>query len=190
MRHAWIAVVLAALFAGCTYPYGMNMQSQQERKVSESETGKAVAQSDTHYKGPLADNSSLDLKVGDNSTATLTVGKPEAAKPTAEFDHSQNKGSESEAGDDTEEKADWASKNPYTMLLIGIGLVVIVYGLKKLWDLIKNTAAGKAAKLADDSAKRMIDSLRSRMQTETDPKALKALSDAALAAEDAAWKTA
>ena len=175
MRHiALLALLVAALLAaGCVSPYGMNMRTQQERQLEESQATQAVAEQDTTLEGPAP----IVVTQGEGSTANIAPPDP------TKLDHRTKKTIGTTQGLESEESSRFTSKNPYTMLLLGIGLVVVAIGVAKLWGLLKNTAIGHAARAADQATRRMVDDMRRRMQTETDPGKLDALKDAVLDAE-------
>jgi hypothetical protein len=89
----------------------------------------------------------------------------------------------STAGGEESAQATFTQKNPWTLLLIGAGLVVIAVGLKKLWDLVKDTTVGKVASAADDAGKALVERLKAQMQAETDPAKLATLKDAVISTE-------
>ena len=168
-----LAVALVMLMAGCVSPWGMNMRTQQERQLEESQATRAVAEQDTKLEGPAP----ITVTQGEGSTAN--IAPPESTK----IDHKAKKTIGTTQGLESEESSAFTSKNPYTMLLLGAGLIVVAIGIAKLWGLVKNTSIGYAARAADQATRRMIDGMRARMQTETDPGKLDALKDAVLEAE-------
>ena len=167
-------LVAAALLAGCMAPYGMNMQTQQQRQLEESRASELIAQSATSADGPPP----VVVNQGDSSTAT--IAPPEAVK----YSHTARKGLGESQGLESAEASMMDQENPFTLILLGAGLILLVIGAKKLWDLVKNTAVGQAALAADTGARRVIDSLKRKMQSETDPAKLQALKDAVLDAEE------
>jgi len=180
LRCALVTVVIAAiaigalfLLTGCVSPYGMNMRTQQERQLQESRATQAVAEESTEIEGPAP----IVVTQGENSTANIAPPEP------TKLDHKTKKAVGETQGLESEETSSFASKNPWTLLLIGAGLVVIAIGIAKLWGLVKNTAIGHAARAADEATRRLIDDMRRRMQTETDAGKLDALKDAVLDAE-------
>ena len=181
------ALALILFWAGgCMTPWGMNMQTQQERQVEESQSAKAVAETETGYEGPLEDHKTITQEVsgkGAKGTINLPAEPQPAEKPVAKLTHAQGKAAQGEASGETKESARFWQKNPWTLLLIGAGIIVVAIGIGKLWALIKDTAIGQAARAADQATRRMIDGMRARMQTETDPGKLDALKDAVLEAE-------
>lgn len=175
---SWIVVGLVcalaiASLAGCVSPWGMNMRTQQERQLDESQSAKAVAEQSTDLEGPAP----IVVTQGEGSTANIAPPEPTKLK------HKAKKAVGVSQGLESEESSRFTTKNPYTMLLLGIGLVVVAIGIAKLWALVKDTALGHAARAADEATRRMIDRMRERMQTETDPGKLDALKDAVLDAE-------
>ena len=188
MNKVRVLVVLGLVFllSGCLSPWGMNQQTQQERQVKESESAQAIATSDTKYKGPLEHKTEVKMDVsGEGATGTIQVPEmPEQPKESVEFEHSENKGAEGVSDGKTTEKASFFQKNPWTLILVGVGLMIIIYALKTLWDAIKNTAIGKGVKAADAGASALIVRLKSRMAQESDPVKLSALKDAVIEAEE------
>lgn len=177
-------LVLALVLGGCMTPWGMNMQTQQERKVKESEGTQAVASSDTTYKGPLENRTEVTVgNVGEGAKVDIKPPAPASEPVPTRIDHKQNKAAEAEAEDETEEKTAFWQKNPFTLVLVGAGLLLIVFGLGKLWRLIRNTALGQAGLALDQATRKVITRLRQRMETETDPVKLDALKNAVLEAE-------
>jgi len=175
MKTAYLTLLVAAcLLAGCMAPYGMNMQTQQQRQLEESRASEMIAQTATSADGPPP----VVVNQGDSSTAT--IAPPERVK----FSHTARKGLGESQGLESAEESMMTQKNPWTWLLAGAGLILLVIGAKKLWDLVKNTALGQAARAADTGARSVINSLKRKMQSETDPAKLAALKDALLDAEE------
>ena len=169
-----VTLLLAGVaLSGCVSPWGMNMRTQQERQLEESRATQAVAEESTDLEGPAP----IVVTQGENSTANIAPPK------TTKVEHKSKKAIGETQGLESEESSAFSSKNPYTMLLLGIGLVVVAIGIAKLWGLIENTSIGHAARAADEATRRMIDDMRRRMQTETDQAKLDALKDAVLDAE-------
>lgn len=176
MRHATFLTLLvaAALLAGCMAPYGMNMQTQQQRQLEESRASELIAATATSADGPPP----VVVNQGDSSTATIAPPEP------VKYSHTARKGLGESQGLESVEEAAMDQKNPFTLVLLGAGLILLVIGAKKLWDLVKNTALGQAARAADSGARSVIDTLKRKMQAETDPAKLAALKDALLDAEE------
>ena len=168
-----LTVALVLMTSGCVSPWGMNMRTEQERQLEESRATQAVAEESTELEGPAP----IVVTQGEGSTAN--IAPPERTK----LNYRSKKAIGETQGLESEEASGLTTKNPYTMLLLGAGLVVIAVGLAKLWALVKDTAIGHAARAADAATRRMIDRMRERMQTETDPAKLDALKDAVLDAE-------
>ncbi len=187
--------LLLALFTlgGCITPWGMNMDTQQRRQVKESEAAEALASSDTTYKGPLEKkiNETLILEVtGDGATGAIIQSEKENEKKERsmeelimEYHHAQNKTLESESKGTVEEEASFTQKNPYTLVLIGVGLILIPVGLFLIWKLIKATPAGNAIKLVGQGVDTVIESVRARVINETDPVKKEVLKDVLIEAE-------
>jgi len=177
MRISWVVVaVLTAACGGCLAPYGMNMQTQQQRQLEESRASELIAQTATNADGPPP----VVVNQGDSSTATIAPPSP------VKYSHTVRKGLGESQGLEAAEASLMAQKNPWTWLLMGAGLILLVIGAKKLWDLVKNTAIGQAAKAADSGARSVIETLKRKMQAETDPAKLQALKDAVLDAQETA----
>jgi len=168
-----IEVMVVMMVSGCVSPWGMNMRTQQQRQLEESRATQAVTEESTELEGPAP----VVITQGEGSTAN--IAPPEHTK----LKHRGKKVIGETQGLEREEASGLSTKNPYTMLLLGVGLVVIAIGIAKLWALVKNTAIGHAARATDQATRRMIDRMRERMQTETDPAKLDALKDAVLDAE-------
>ena len=174
MRALLVIGVVLFLATGCMAPYGMNMQSEQKRSLEESRATQAVAETSTKAEGPAG----VTVTQGEGSTATIAPPAP------TKFEHTASKSTGEAHGVETQESADWVQKNPFTWVLLGAGLILIAIGIKKLWDLVKNTSIGKAALVADDAGKKIVDGLKKKMQSETDPTKIAALKDAIVEAEE------
>ena len=171
MRAIIVAtVLLAVVLGGCVSPWGMNMRTQQERQLEESRATQAVAEESTDMEGPAP----IVVNQGDGATANIAPPAP------TKIEHKSKKVIGETQGLESEESSMFTSKNPYTMLLLGIGLVVVAIGIAKLWGLIKDTSIGRAAARADEAMRRQINRMRSRMQSETNPMKLDALKDSVL----------
>ena len=181
-----LLVFSLVMMSGCLSPWGMNQQTQQERQVKESESAQAIASSDTKYKGPLEHKTEIKMDVsGKDASGTIEVPEmPKQPEEPIEMEHSENKGAEGVSQGKIDEKASFFQKNPWTLILVGVGLMIIVFALKKLWDLIKNTSIGNGVKTADAAASALIMRLKSKMAQESDPVKLSALKDAVIEAEE------
>jgi len=166
-------LILAILLGGCISPWGTNLQSDQKRQLEESRATEAVAETSTRAEGPPP----VVVNQGDSSTATIAPPAP------VKYSHQARKGIGENRAMEASTSAWLSQKNPWTLILYGAGLILVVFALKKLWGLVKGTALGHAARAADQATRRLIDELRRKMQTETDPTKLNALKDAVLDAE-------
>ena len=162
------------LSGGCLAPFGANVERRQERQLEESRATEAVAESATKSEGPAP----VVVNQGDSSTAT--IAPPQAVK----YEHTAKKGVGENRALETSASAWLSQRNPWTLILYGVGLAVIVLGLKKVWNLIRNTALGQAAKAADEAGRAVITQLKRKMQQETNSAKLDALKDAVIEAED------
>ena len=168
-----VEVMVVLSVSGCMSPWGMNMRTEQERQLEESRATQAVTEESTDLDGPAP----VVITQGEGSTANIAPPERTTLKYRGKKAIGETQGLE------REEASGLSTKNPYTMLLLGAGLVVIAIGIAKIWALVKDTAIGQAARAADQATRRMIDRMRERMQTETDPAKLDALKDAVLDAE-------
>lgn len=168
-----VGIVLAMVLGGC-FPGYMNQAGESQLKLKESETAKAVATSDLKLRGPAP---ITVTQTGEGATAT--IAPPEAT----EVQQIERRETGQTSTGSQESEATFSSKNPFTLILLGAGLILVVFAGKYLWTAIQNTTAGKAIAVADTAGKRLVDALKARMQEETDAAKLAALKDAVIAAE-------
>jgi hypothetical protein len=136
---AMLAVAVVLLAGGCMYPYaGMNMQSEQQRSLEESRATQAVAATSTKAEGPAG----VTVNQGTNSTATIAPPAP------TKFEHSASRSIGEDRGTKTEEAASWVQKNPWTILLIAVGLGVLFFVVTRIIAYVKSTAVYQTAQAA------------------------------------------
>jgi len=141
-RQLAILAIVTLFLAGCGW--GMNLKKEQSRKIDESEAAKAIAR----YEG----TPSISVKTkGDVTVVPKEVLLEKSATRQA-------------AG--AEDAYAWLKqRNPYTLLLIGAGIVLIVISARYAIRAVMESNAGKVAiETADEVSARLLKRLKEQMR--------------------------
>jgi len=141
-RQLAILAIVTLFLGGCGW--GMNLKKEQSRKIDESEAAKAIAR----YEG----TPSISVKTkGDVTVVPKEVLLEKSASRQA-------------AG--AEDAYAWLKqRNPYTLLLIGAGIVLIVISVRYAIKAVMESNAGKVAiETADEVSARLLKRLKEQMR--------------------------